>query len=142
QFGQFSPGNSLHSPPDPGSSTGTRFAANLAVNMPMIQPSKMTFESIESAHAYVGLLREAVDETTQMIEQEMTTPREFAGSRHLDALRLVHYKLHSLREHLIVSGRLLSDLRSLRRYLLDERASERGRGAEATSVAASHPDPV
>ena len=92
--------------------------------MATIQSSMTTFESIESAHAYVGLLREAVDETAQMIEQEMAIPREFTGSRHLDALRLVHYKLHSLREHLIVSRRLLSDLRMLRRHLLDERTSE------------------
>ena len=90
----------------------------------MIQPSKTTFENIESAHAYVGLLCEAVDETTRMIEQEMARARDFTGSRHLDALRLVHYKLHSLGGHLVMSRRLLSDLRMLRRYLLDERASE------------------
>ena len=89
----------------------------------MVPASQLTFDSIESAHAYVGLLREAVEETAQLIEQEMATPREFTGSRHLDALRLVHYKLHSLDEHLIVSRRLLSDLRMLRRHLLDERAS-------------------
>jgi hypothetical protein len=90
----------------------------------MIQSSTATFENIESAHAYVGLLRESVDEMMRMIEEEMATPREFTGSRQLDALRLVHYKLHSLGEHLIVSRRLLSDLRMLRRYLLDERGSE------------------
>ena len=88
----------------------------------MIQPSTTTFENIESAHAYVGLLCEEVDGTTRMIEQEMA--RDFTGSRDLDALRLVHYKLHSLSAHLVMSRRLLGDLRMLRRYLLDERRSE------------------
>jgi hypothetical protein len=103
---------------------GTEFATDPDGGTAMIRSAKATFESIESAHAYVGLLREAVDEAARMIEQETETPREFTDSRHLDALRLVHYKLHSLGEHLIVSRRLLSDLRMLRRYLLDERTSE------------------
>jgi hypothetical protein len=89
----------------------------------MIQPATTTFENIESAHAY-GLLCEEVDDTTRMIEQEMARASDFTGSRHLDALRLVHYKLHSLRGHLVISRRLLGDLRMLRRYLLDERRSE------------------
>ena len=88
------------------------------------EATKVTFESIESAHSYVGLLREAVEETAQLIEQEMTMPLESNGSRHLDALRLVHYKLRSLDEHLIVSRRLLGDLRMLRRHLFNERASD------------------
>ena len=91
----------------------------------MIQPSTTTFENIESAAAaYVGLLCEEVDDTTRMIEQEMARARDFTGSRHLDALRLVHYKLHALRGHLVMSGRLLGDLQMLRRYLLDERRCE------------------
>jgi hypothetical protein len=90
----------------------------------MTQPSTTTFENIESAHAYVGLLCEEVDDTTRMIEQEMARASDFTGSRDLDALRLVHYKLHSLRGHLVMSRRLLGDLRTLRRYLLDERRSE------------------
>jgi hypothetical protein len=89
----------------------------------MAQSSTARFENIESAHAYVGLLQEAVDDTAQLIEQEIASPAEFTGGRHLDALRLVHYKLHSLQEHLTASRRLLGDLRTLRRYLLDERAS-------------------
>jgi len=89
----------------------------------MSPASNVTFESIESARAYVGLLRVAVEEAAKMIELDMATPREFATLRHLDALRLVHYKLHSLEGHLVASSRLLTDLRTLRRYLLDERAS-------------------
>ncbi len=90
----------------------------------MAQTSCIPFESIESAHEYVGLLCEALDEAAQTIEQEMSALPAFTGTRHLDALRLVDYKLNTLRGHLLVSRRLLGDLRTLRRYLLDERASE------------------
>jgi hypothetical protein len=44
-------------------------------------------------------------------------PRETAGRR-LDALRLVDYKLTQLEHHLMTAGRLLNDLRALRRLLL------------------------
>ena len=85
-----------------------------------------TFENIESAHTYVGLLRDAVDETRELIRQQIAdTESDLPESRHLDALRLVDYKLRSLREHLVTSRRLLGDLRTLRRYLLGQHASER-----------------
>jgi len=79
------------------------------------------FDSIESAHEYVALLCEAVDEAARTIEQETLTPSELTKPRHLDALRLIDYKLRSLRHHLESSSRVLTDLRTLRRYLLDER---------------------
>ena len=96
------------------------------------------FDSIESAHDYIRLLREAVDEAERTIEREIAQPCAFTGRRHLDALRLVDYKLKSLRQHFVVSQRLLTDLRTLRRYLLDERSSERT-AAEAVTADASHP---
>jgi hypothetical protein len=82
------------------------------------------FENIESAHEYVGLLMDAVTEATQTIAQEVNTPSEMARERHLDALRLIDYKLKTLERHLTVSRRLLTDLRTLRRYLFDERKLE------------------
>ena len=82
------------------------------------------FENIESAHEYVGLLLEALTEATDTIGQEIGTPSEMARDRHLDALRLVDYKLKALERHLTVSKRLLTDLRTLRRYLFDERTLE------------------
>jgi hypothetical protein len=82
------------------------------------------FENIESAHEYVGLLLEALTKATDTIAQEIGTPSEMARDRHLDALRLVDYKLKTLERHLTVSKRLLTDLRTLRRYLFDERTLE------------------
>jgi hypothetical protein len=101
------------------------------------QPST-PFDSIESAHDYIRLLREAVDEAERTIEKEIAYPCAFTGRRHLDALRLVDYKLKSLRQHFVVSQRLLTDLRTLRRYLLDERTSDRT-PAEPVSSETSHP---
>ena len=82
------------------------------------------FDSIESAHEYVRLLCEALDDAERAIGQEIAHPCEFTGRRHFDALRLVDYKLKALRQHFVASRRLLTDLRTLRRYLLDERTPE------------------
>ncbi len=90
------------------------------------------FDSIESAHEYVGLLCEALDNSERMIEQEIVHPGTFTGPRHLDALRLVDYKLKTLRQHFVASRRLLTDLRTLRRYLLDERTPEGARDQSAS----------
>lgn len=90
----------------------------------MAKTPSTPFDSIESAHEYVGLLCEAVEEAERAIEREITYPCAFTGARHLDALRIVDYKLKTLRQHFIVSRRLLTDLRTLRRYLLDERIPE------------------
>lgn len=96
------------------------------------------FDSIESARDYIRLLREAVEEAERTIEREIAYPCAFTGRRHFDALRLVDYKLKSLRQHFVASQRLLNDLRTLRRYLLEERTSERTAPDPATSDA-SHP---
>ena len=95
------------------------------------------FDSIESAHEYIGLLCEAIDEAKRTIVQETAHPCEFTGARHLDALRLADYKLKSLRQHFVVSRRLLTDLRTLRRYLLDERMDERIRDSQASDDSSS-----
>jgi hypothetical protein len=79
------------------------------------------FDSIESAHEYVGLLCESLDDAELMIQREIAAPDTFTGRRQHDALRLVDYKLKALRQHFTASRRLLTDLRTLRRYLLDER---------------------
>ena len=89
------------------------------------------FDSIENAHEYVGLLCETIDDAERTIAQEIDSAAP--ESRHLDALRLVDYKLNRLREHFIDSRRLLTDLRTLRRYLLDERTPE---GVPQTHAAA------
>ena len=103
------------------------------------KPSSTPFDSIESAHEYIGLLCEAVDEAEGTIAREITYPCAFTGRRHLDALRLADYKLKALRQHFVVSQRLLTDLRTLRRYLLDERNPEPMSDRHAASDAPQPP---
>jgi hypothetical protein len=83
------------------------------------------FDSIEGALEYVSLLVESVQEAREDIAAELgEARREPDGARRADALQLVAYKLDRLSEHARVSRRLLNDLRTLRRLLLDERHQE------------------
>jgi hypothetical protein len=80
------------------------------------------FDTIESAQEFLGLLREAVDDAKRNTEADIVTEGDLRASRRVDALRLVVYKLEKLDQHLKGSCRLLNDLRSLRRLLLEERS--------------------
>jgi hypothetical protein len=80
------------------------------------------FDSIEGAQEYLAMLREALEEAKQSADGDILAETEAKASRHLDALRLVVYKLDKLDQHVKASCRLLNDLRSLRRLLLEERA--------------------
>ena len=80
------------------------------------------FDSIEAALEYVSLLAESVEEAREDIAAELEQARaESDAQRRADALQLVSYKLERLSEHARSSRRILNDLRSLRRLLLDER---------------------
>ena len=77
------------------------------------------FDSIESAQEFVDLLAETILEARQQIEADMA---ELDGEdRRLDALRLTGFKLDKLLTHMNGSRRILTDLRTLRRLLLNER---------------------
>ncbi|MCG6919895.1 MAG: hypothetical protein LJF15_02250 [Acidobacteria bacterium] len=83
------------------------------------------FDSIEGALEYVSLLVESVEEAREDIAVELgEARRESDGTRRADALQLVAYKIDRLAEHARSSRRLLNDLRTLRRLLLDERHQE------------------
>lgn len=79
------------------------------------------FDSIESAHEYVSLLEAQIEVVKAALAQDGAAAREDGAGRRLDALRLVDYKLNQLKHHLSVAGRILNDLRVLRRLLLGER---------------------
>jgi hypothetical protein len=80
------------------------------------------FESLESAHDYLSLLREALEEAHASILDDTAGAQNEGTVRRLDALRLVEHKLNRLRQHLLASLVLLNDLRTLRRLLFGERA--------------------
>jgi hypothetical protein len=80
------------------------------------------FDSIEGAHEYVRLMAEAIAEARGEIESDIAAAAGSKSERRLQALRLVQYKLEKLEQSLRGSSRILNDLRSLRRLLLEERS--------------------
>ena len=79
------------------------------------------FDSIESSHEYVSLLTEAIEATIAEVEADIALARVDEAGRRLEALQLVHFKLTRLAANMTSSRRILNDLRSLRRLLLEER---------------------
>lgn len=75
------------------------------------------FDSIESTQEFVELLLQAIDDATQEVQSDL----DGAEDRRREALLLVDHKLHTLASHISTSRRILNDLRTLRRLLLEER---------------------
>ena len=80
------------------------------------------FPSLESAQEYINLLGTAVDDAIGDIQQDIEAAGAEQAERRLEALHLVNYKLGRLGQHVGATGRLLNDLRTLRRLLLGERS--------------------
>jgi hypothetical protein len=83
--------------------------------------SETPFDNIESALEYVNHLFEATLEARDQIETEILSAANAQLARRKQALELVNYKLDKLSSHLAASRRILNDLRTLRRLLLEER---------------------
>jgi hypothetical protein len=77
------------------------------------------FDSIASAHEYVGLLLEAIHEAAAELGDsgESGDSASPASSQRREAYRLIAYKLEQLRVHVDASHRGLTDLRALHRML-------------------------
>jgi hypothetical protein len=93
------------------------------------------FESLESAREFVALLAETVAEAKRELEHDLQ--RESQASRRLDALRIAAYNVDKLQIHLNQSGRILNDLRTLRRLLFDERSRSTSTPAEILTSSAA-----
>ena len=89
----------------------------------------VSFESLESSHDYVCRLGQAVDDAICQIEADIRQATANGATRRVEALRLAAYKLGLLRGHFVASRRLLNDLRTLRRLLLQERTADQERRA-------------
>jgi hypothetical protein len=86
------------------------------------ETSGRPFESVESAHEYVGLLLQVIEETADEVDHRLRRPDCTDALPRQEAFQLVAYKLERLRSHVATSRRLLSDLRALRRMLQGEGA--------------------
>ena len=105
----------------------------------MNHASGSPFDSIESAHDFVGLYAESVADAKREIERDLERELTSKAPRRLDALRLAAYNLEKLELHLTKSRRILNDLRSLRRLLFEERAAA-GRPASAKPPQKASPE--
>jgi hypothetical protein len=82
--------------------------------------SSSPFETLESAHEYVRLLLEQIEEGRTGIAGDLRQAEQDGAARRLEALQLVDYKLLQLRDYMAGSSRILNDLRALRRLLIGE----------------------
>ena len=86
--------------------------------------SETPFDNIESSHEYVCLLAEAIQDAMAEVQADIALAGDDDAKRRTEALQLVHFNLSKLAGHMTASRRILNDLRSLRRLLLDERSLE------------------
>jgi hypothetical protein len=96
------------------------------------------FESIEGAQEYLKLLCAAVLEAKLGVEADVHLQTGPELQRRLEALRLVLYKLEQLEKHVKASHRILNDLRTLRRLLLEERGERAATSPKVPSKAESN----
>ena len=86
------------------------------------------FESIESAHEFVALLEESIQEAVEDVRGHLRDAEGASDERQVRALNLALYKLTQLAGQMHKSRRALNDLRSIRRLLFTERTEARQRG--------------
>jgi len=82
------------------------------------------FDSIESAHQYLSLLLEAAHEARDGVVADPGPSGDSRYERRTAVLRLISYNLEKLEKHVKISRRILNDLRTLRRLLLEERKTK------------------
>jgi len=78
------------------------------------------FDNIESAQQFVGLLIEAIDESKADVD-DIARAESNLSERQKQAIQLVSDTLAKLSHNMTASHRMLNDLRTLRRILLEER---------------------
>jgi len=79
------------------------------------------FDSIESAHEFVELLEESIEEAVRDVKQHLQEAASDKDERRAEALNLAIYKMTQLSSHVQKSRRVLNDLRTIRRLLFNER---------------------
>jgi hypothetical protein len=90
--------------------------------------SETPFDSIESSHEYISMLAEAIAEAMAEVHADVAQADTDQAPRRQEALRLVSFNLSKLNSHITSSRRILNDLRTLRRLLLEERTMAKRAG--------------
>ena len=88
----------------------------------MSYSSETPFDNIESSHEYITLLSEAIAVALAEVEEDIALAGADGADRRKEALQLVLFNMNKLKAHMTSSGRILNDLRTLRRLLLEERS--------------------
>lgn len=94
----------------------------------MSHKSETPFDSIESSHEYVSMLAQAIEEAQTEVNLDIAHAGAQNAARRKEALQLVAFHLQKLSSHITTSRRVLNDLRTLRRLLLEERVMVRRAG--------------
>ncbi len=81
------------------------------------------FESIESAHEFILLLKDRIQEAMADVREHLEQADASQDQRRSQALRLALFKMNQLSSHMHKSRRVLNDLRTIRRLLFGERAA-------------------
>jgi hypothetical protein len=79
------------------------------------------FESIESAHEFIALLEDSIQDAMRDVTHHAHAATENNDDRRAQALTLALYKMGQLTSHVHKSRRILNDLRTIRRLLFNER---------------------
>ncbi len=74
------------------------------------------------------MLADAIAEAKVEVDIDLSLAESDHAGRRKEALQLVSFNLSKLNAHITSSRRILNDLRTLRRLLLEERAMVRGVG--------------
>jgi hypothetical protein len=82
------------------------------------------FDSIESAHEFVALLEESIEDAVLEVKDHIQTAKTERDQRRSEALTLAMYKMSQLSSHMHKSRRILNDLRTIRRLLFQERGGD------------------
>jgi hypothetical protein len=82
------------------------------------------FDSIESAHEFIVLLEESIDEAVRDVTEHIQDANAAKDERRAEALTLAIFKMNQLSSHTQKSRRILNDLRTIRRLLFHERSPE------------------
>jgi hypothetical protein len=91
----------------------------------MSHRSETPFDNIESSHEYVSLLADAIEVAIAEVEADIALAGADGADRRNEALQLVLFNMNKLKTHMTSSRRILNDLRTLRRLLLEERTLAR-----------------